>query len=43
VTPLPDYFAKAIQAAPPDNARRRRGHSRLPGWLAEQRQRPRRR
>lgn len=33
----------APSAAPPDNARRRFGHSRMPSWLAEQRARPRRR
>jgi len=33
-----DAAAESPSAAPPDNARRRPGHSRLPAWLAEQRQ-----
>jgi uncharacterized protein (TIGR02996 family) len=35
--------AESMSAAPPDSARRRGGHSRMPGWLAERRSRPGRR
>lgn len=32
-----DDPAEGLSPAPPDNARRRAGHSRMPAWLAEQR------
>ena len=38
---IADELAESASAAPPDHARRRPGHSRLPDWLAEQRRRRR--